>query len=134
MHSHHLSTQLVVPQAPDLVQHGCHRAVTLLRAHPNAELGYTDGSHVHKTHSGGAAVSVHFGEEGAMVHSMRVRGSSAYPAELRALYLVLTYAKRYTTLIVLSDCSSALQKVAAVESGTGEYYSHTHAHILRKTG
>ena len=42
-------------------------------------------------HSGGAAVLANCGEEGAMAHSMRVRDLSAYPAELWALYLVLTY-------------------------------------------
>ena len=42
-------------------------------------------------HSGGAAVLANCGEEGAMAHSMRVRDLSPYPAELWALYLVLTY-------------------------------------------
>ena len=32
--------------------------------------------------------------------------------------------------MVLSDCSSTLQKVAAIESGTCEYYSDTHAYKL----
>ena len=39
--------------------------------------------------------------EGTMAHSMRVRESSAYPAELWALYLVFPQAKKYTTLILL---------------------------------
>ena len=67
-----------------------------------------------------------------MAHSVRVRESSPYPAELWALYLALTYARPNTTLIVLSDCTSALQKVAAIESNSCVYYSHRHAHILRK--
>ena len=128
IHSHHLSAQPVAPNSPDLLKHGCHKAASLLRAHPNADLGYTDGSHMHKKHSGGVAVLVNSGEEGAMVHSMRVRESSSYPAELWAPYLALTFAKKDTTLIVLSDCSSALQKGAAIESGTCEYYSHTRLH------
>ena len=132
MHSHHLTTQPVAPAQQDLVRHGCHRAAALLRDHPHADLGYTDGSNVHESHSGGAAVLVQHGELGTIAHSMRVRESSPYPAELWALYLVLTYARCHTTLIVLSDCTSALQKVAAIEGGVCAYYSHTHAYILRK--
>ena len=101
IHSHHLSAQPVVPTSPDLVKHRCHRAATLLHARPNANLGYTNGSQVHEKHNGGAVVLVNHAEEGTMAHSMRVRESSAYPAELWALYLVFTQAKKYTTLILL---------------------------------
>ena len=100
--------------------------------HPSADLGCTDGSNVHEHHSGGAAALFQSGEEGTMAHSMRVRETSPYPAELWALYLVLTFTKLDTPLIVLSDFTSALQKVAAIESGTCEFYSLTHACILRK--
>ena len=84
----------MAPNPPDFLKHGRHKAASLLRAHPNADLGYTDGSNVHEKHSGGAAVLVNSGEEGTMVHYMRVRESSPYPAELWALYLVLTYVKK----------------------------------------
>ena len=59
-------------------------------------MGYTDGSHVHDKHSRGAAVLVNYGEEGTIVHSMRVRESSTDPVELWDLYLVLTYGKKDT--------------------------------------
>ena len=75
---------------------------------------------------GGAAVLVNSGEEGTMVHSMRVRESSSYPAELWALCLVLIITKKDTTLIVLSDCRSALQIVAPAST------THTLTPILRK--
>ena len=63
---------------------------------------------------------------------MRVKESSSYPAELWALYLILVHARPHSTLIVLSDCSSALQKITAIGKYSCAYYSHTHAHILRK--
>mmetsp|Transcript_138311 Transcript_138311/g.240449 ORF Transcript_138311/g.240449 Transcript_138311/m.240449 type:complete len:418 (-) Transcript_138311:431-1684(-) len=132
VHSHHLSTQPVPPTQADLSKHGCHEAAMLLQQHPDADIGYTDGSNVHAKHSGAAAILVNSGGHGTFVHSMRVRETSPYPAELWALYLILIYAKRNTTLIALSDCSSALKKMTAIAEGGCEFYSHTHAHILRK--
>ena len=115
VHTHLFSHK---PQMPDLeepTKHGFHKASELLLRFPEADLGYTDGSHVHWDHSGCAAALDHFGEGGTPVRSVRVRESSSYPADLWALYLVLTYARPSTTLIILSDYSSALQKKAAIE-------------------
>ena len=132
MHTRLISTKPDNPRTPDLIEHGCHTAAELLGKYPTAHLGYTDGSHVYVRHSGCAAVLVNYGEDGTIVHSMRVWESSAHPADLWALYLVLTYATSAAPLIVLSDCSSALQKLLAIDNNICEYYSHTHAHILRR--
>ena len=89
-------------------------------------------SHVHWDHSGCSAVMDKFRGGGTIIRSMRVREPSSYPAELWALYLVLVYSRPSTTVIGLSDCSSALQKISAIVQGNCPFYSHTHAHILRK--
>ena len=132
IHTHHYSHKPQRPIQADLIKHGCHVAAELISRFPDADIGYTDGSHVHKDHSGCAAVLDYHGEGGTITHAMRVRESSSYPAELWALYLVLVYARPSSALIILSDCSSALQKIYAIERGDCAFYSHTHAHILRK--
>ena len=132
IHTHHYSHKPIKPLPADLSKHRCHQAAEPILRFPDADLGYTDGSHVHWVHSGCAAVLDNFAETGTIIHSMRVRESSSYPAELCAVYLVLVHARPSSTLIVLSNCSSALQKIAAIEQVTCAYYSHTHAHILRK--
>jgi hypothetical protein len=121
IHTHHYSHKPQRPIQADLIKHGCHVAADLVSRFPEADISYKDGSHVHWDHSGCAAVIDYHGEGGTITHAMRVRES---------LYIVLVYARPSLILIVLSDCSSALQKMYAIERGSCAFYSHTHAHIL----
>ena len=126
---------LVSPDEPmygDLVVHGCQTAADLLRDHPNAWRAYTDGSGLHISHNGAAVVLVDPSDPGARVFSHRIREDSSYPAELYALLLALKKAPRDKELVLLSDCSAALQKLHSIVHNTCIYYSHTHSYILRQ--
>ena len=125
----------VSPQEPryaDLTLHGCPEAADLLLKHPRAWRAYTDGSGLHENHNGSAVVLVDPLDPGARVFSHRIREDSSYPAELYALLLALKRAPRQHALIILSDCSAALQKFHSVVQGTCVFYSHTHSFILRQ--
>jgi len=120
------------PRCGDLATHGCQLAAELLSAHPNAWRAYTDGSGLHINNNGAAVVLVDPADSGTRVFSHRIREDSSYPAELYALLLALKKAPRHQELIILSDCSAALQKLDSVVKGTCIYYSHTHSSILRQ--
>ena len=121
----------VSPQEPrhaDLTLHGCPEAADLLLKHPRAWRAYTDGSGLHENHNGSAVVLVDPSDPGSRVFSHRIREDSSYPAELYALLLALKRAPRQSALIILSDCSAALQKFHSIVKGTCVFYSHTHTH------
>ena len=125
----------VSPQEPrhaDLTLHGCREAADLLLKYLEAWRAYTDGSGLHVNHNGSAVVLVDPSDSGARVFSHRIREDSSYPAELYAILLALRRAPKHRPLIILSDCSAALQKFHAIVKGTCIYYSHTHSYILRQ--
>ena len=120
---------LVSPQEPqygDLILHRCQIAADLLRDHPTAWRAYTDGSGLHINNNGAAVVLVDPADPGARVFSHRIREDSSYPAELYAILLALKKAPKHKKLIILSDCSAALQKLDSIVKGTCSFYSHTH--------
>ena len=121
----------IEPRYGDLVTHGCLTAADLLKDHPTAWRAYTDGSGLHVNNNGAAVVLVNPTEEGARVCSHRVREDSSYPSELHAILLAFRPAPKHEELIILSDCSAALQKLDSIIKGTCIYYSHTHSAILR---
>jgi len=125
----------ISPQEPvygDPVTHGCQVAADALRSHPTAWRAYTDGSDLHIHSNGAAVVIVDPTDSGARVFSHRIREDSSYPAELYALLLALKRTPKHQELVILSDCSAALQKFDSIVKGTCEYYSHTHSSILRQ--
>ena len=104
----------------------------MLRDHPDAWRAYTDGSGLHIQNNGAAVIIVDPSDPGVTVFSHIIREDSSYPAELHAIILALRRAPRHRKLIILSDCSAALQKLDSIVKGTCAYYSHTHSSILRQ--
>ena len=127
---------LVSPQEPghaNLAPHKCQEAADLLRNHPEAWRVYTDGYGLHVNNNGAAVVLVDPLDPGARVFSHRIREGSSYPAELCALLLALRSAPKEGDIIILSNCSAALQKLHSLVKGNCVYYSRTHSYILRQS-